>query len=117
MTPTRNPNPIKPNSMPYKTERVYIDDPFLDRRTKLLPCQKEMVLYWSARGASQRQLARLFHVSRRLITFILDPAKKKRDLENRAARGGWKQYYDKGKNAEYQQVHRKYKHKILKDTI
>ena len=67
--------------MPYKTERVKLDSAFIDKRVKLLPCQKEMVVYWTKQGLSQRQLARMFNVSRRLITFIQDPKKKEKDLQ------------------------------------
>lgn len=60
--------------MPYKSESLQISDPFLDRRVKLLPCQRKMVIWWREnKGLSQRSLANLFGVSRRLITFILDP--------------------------------------------
>ena len=67
--------------MPYKTERVKLDSAFIDKRVKLLPCQKEMVVYWTKQGLSQRQLAKMFNVSRRLITFIQDPKKKEKDLQ------------------------------------
>lgn len=101
--------------MPYKTEKLKLDSPFLDKRVKLLPCQKEMVLYWSEQGLSQRQLAAMFKVSRRLITFIQDPQKKVKDLENRAARGGSKIYYKGGEEwNETMKRHRRRKHELLK---
>lgn len=104
--------------MPYKTEKIPFGSPFLDKRVKLLPCQREMVLYWTNQGLSQRKLAKMFNVSRRLITFIQDPEKKKRDLENREARGGSKAYYKGGKEwAETMKRHRKRKYEILKDLI
>ena len=103
--------------MPYKTERVKLDSAFIDKRVKLLPCQKEMVVYWTKQGLSQRQLARMFNVSRRLITFIQDPKKKEKDLQNRADRGGSKIYYKGGKEwADTMKKHRKYKHELLKDV-
>lgn len=104
--------------MPYKTEKLKLDSPFLDKRVKLLPCQKEMVLYWSEQGLSQRQLAAMFKVSRRLITFIQDPQKKVKDLENRAARGGSKIYYKGGEEwNETMKRHRRRKHELLKHLI
>lgn len=104
--------------MPYKTEKLKLGSPFLDLRTKLLPCQKEMVLYWSEQGLSQRQLAAMFKVSRRLITFIQDPQKKVKDLENRAARGGSKIYYKGGEEwNETMKRHRRRKHELLKHLI
>jgi len=100
--------------MPYKTDKMKLNSPFLDRRTKLLPCQKEMVVYWTEKGLSQRKLAKMFNVSRRLITFIQDPKKKEKDLQNRAERGGSKIYYKGGEKwAETQRNHRRYKHQVL----
>lgn len=99
--------------MPYKTDKQTLGCPFLDRRTKLLPCQKEMVIYHTERGASQRQLAAMFRVSRRLIQFIQDPAKKARDLELRQDRGGSAAYYDRQKHAAAIRDYRRYKHNIL----
>jgi hypothetical protein len=104
--------------MPYKTEKVKINCPFLDRRTKLLPCQKERMLYLGSLGYSQRKLASIFNVSRRLVTFILDPQKKVKDLSNRRDRGGSMAYYKGGSEwAATIREHRQYKHKILKDII
>ena len=103
--------------MPYKTEKIRIDCPFLDRRTKLLPCQREMVKYWREQGSSQRMLAKMFNVSRRLIVFVLDDEKYQKNLERRQERGGTKQYYDKEKHSAYIKSHRKDKHLRLKDTI
>lgn len=104
--------------MPYKTDKMKLDSPFLDRRVKLLPCQREMVIFWTERGLSQRKIAKMFNVSRRLITFIQDPRKKEKDLQNRAERGGSKVYYKGGQEwAETQKNHRQYKYKVLKDTL
>jgi len=103
--------------MPYKTEKLAIKDPFMDRRTKLLPCQKQMVKYWRAVGYSQRQLAKMFKVSRRLIQFTIDEDKHKENLKRRDERGGTKQYYNREKHNEYMKKHRKDKHKRLKEII
>jgi transposase len=103
--------------MPYITDKVIIKDPFLDKRVKLLPCQKEMVLYYRAQGWSQRELARHFNVSRRLITLVTDPEKQKRNLERRMERGGHSQYYSTEKNNAYMRKHRQDKYKTLKDTV
>lgn len=104
--------------MPYKTEKLKLDSPFLDKRVKLLPCQREMVLYWTQQGLSQRKIAAMFKVSRRLITFIQDPKKKEKDLENRAARGGSKIYYKGGKDwNETMKRHRTRKYELLKDLV
>lgn len=100
--------------MPRITDIKPIDNPFQDRRVKLLPCQKEMVHYWSKRGLSQRKLAAMFKVSRRTITFILDPEKKKENLKRREERGGTMQYYDKEKHTNSIREHRNYKKDIFK---
>jgi len=104
--------------MPYKTEKVKLDCPFLDRRTKLLPCQKEMMIYWHNEGLSQRKLASMFNVSRRLVIFTTQPEKHNKNLQARIDRGGSKIYYKGG--AEWAATirnHRKYKHETLKHTI
>ena len=99
--------------MPYKTDKQKLGDPFLKRSCKLLPCQKEMVLYWTNQGLSQRKLAKLFNCSRRLITFIQDPKKKEDNLKRRNETGGSKQYYNRKKHNAAMKDHRRYKHKIL----
>lgn len=98
---------------PYKTESEALGDAFLKRSAKLLPCQKEMVVWWHNDGLSQRKIAAMFHVSRRLIQFIIDPEKKVEDLKRRNERGGSKIYYDRGKHNAAMSDHRKYKHKVL----
>lgn len=104
--------------MPYKTEKIKFDCPFLDRRTKLLPCQREMVHFWYGQGASINAIARMFHVNKRLIQFELFPERKKKNLEHRKDRGGWAIYYKGGKDwAAQMKSHRKYKNDVLKDTV
>jgi hypothetical protein len=103
--------------MPFKTDKLTIDDAFLKKSAKLLPCQKEMVVYWHNRGSSQRKLALMFNVSRRLIQFILDPSKHQANLEARKQRGGSKIYYKRDKHTKAVKEHRKYKNQLLKCTI
>jgi transposase len=103
--------------MPYKTDKISINDSFLKRSVKLLPCQKERIVYYSGLGMSQRKLASMFNVSRRLIQFILDPKKVEDNLERRRQRGGTKIYYNKEKNTITVREHRKYKYQLLKSTI
>lgn len=101
--------------MPYKTEKLKLDCPFLDRRTKLLPCQRQMVRWWYDQGTSITQIAKMFKVNKRLIQFELFPERKKKNLEHRQDRGGWKAYYKGGKEwADAMKDHRKYKNKLLK---
>lgn len=101
--------------MPYKTDKLKIDCPFFDRRTKLLPCQRERMIHLHSLGYSQRKLAAIFNVSRRLVQFVTCPEKKVKDLENRRDRGGSMAYYKGGEEwAATMKEHRKYKYQILK---
>jgi IS30 family transposase len=100
--------------MPSKTDKSAIKDPFLDRRCKLLPCQKEMVSYWFERGLSITGIASMFNVSNRTIRFIIDPESKQEYMKRREERGGWKQYYNREDHAEATRQHRQYKKNILK---
>ena len=103
--------------MPFKTDKLALNDSFFKRSAKLLPCQKEMVLYWHNRGLSQRKLAKMFNVSRRLITFIIYPDKLKSNIERRNERGGSGVYYKKDKHTTAIREHRQYKNKLLNKTI
>lgn len=104
--------------MPYKTDKIKIGCPFLDRRTKLLPCQKERMINLFNNGLSQRKLAAIFNVSRRLVQFTTCPEKKVKDIQNRKDRGGSMIYYKGGKEwSATMREHRKYKYKILKNNV
>ena len=104
--------------MPYKSEKIAYDCPFLDKRVKLLPCQKEMAFYWREKGLSYNKIANIFKVSKRLIIFIIDPSKQEANLSRRLERGGSKQYYKGGEEwAKTMREHRQRKYNILKDTI
>lgn len=81
--------------MPRKTDIIAIAEPFLKRSCKLLQCQKEMVVYWINKGLSQRKVALMFNVSRRLIQFISNPQTHHQNLECRKERGGSSIYYKK----------------------
>lgn len=98
--------------MPYKSEKLKIAGTKYDRRVKLTPEQKEEIRK-NAQGLSQRKLAIMYEVSRRTIQFILDPEKQKENLKRKAERGGYSQYYDKDKNAEYMREHRRYKQSLF----
>jgi transposase len=87
--------------MPRKTDTIAINDHFIDKRTKLLPCQKERVVAMYGTGNySQRDLAKMFKVSKRLIQFTLDPEKLKRAKAQFAERQKGGKYYDKDKHTE-----------------
>ena len=86
--------------MPYKfqTDKLLIkrED---DKRVKLTDEERKEIkkLYGSI---SQRKLAVMFNVSRRLIIFIGNPKTKERNLELRAEKGGSSFYYDKEKHTK-----------------
>ena len=101
--------------MPYTSTKIKIQGTKHDRRVKLTPEQKQEISTKYATGLySQRELAREYNVSRRLITFIIDPAKHKANLAARKAKGGSKQYYDKDKHTEAIRTHRRYKQALYK---
>lgn len=99
--------------MPYKTDKIAIKDPFLDRRTKMLPCQKEMAIWHWQNGMSITAVAKLFKVNKRLIQFLLFPERKEKNLQDREIRGGTMAYYDKDKHREAMKEHRHYKYDYL----
>lgn len=102
--------------MPSKTDNIKIDCPFIDRRVKLLPCQKEMVVYYYNKGFSQRKIAKMFNVSRRLIVFIIYPDRLIKNYEARLDNGGSAQYYKGGKEwATTVRTHRQYKKSLFKN--
>lgn len=101
--------------MPHKFERDKTPMPRdKDRRIKLTDEQRDEIreLYGTV---SQRKLAAMYGVSRRLIQFIGDPSAQERDLLRRQERGGSSIYYDKAKQRGYMKKHRRYKQEVLKD--
>ena len=96
--------------MPYKHIEYKIPRD-KDRRVKLTEEEREQIREWYGK-ISQRKLAKIFNVSRRLITFIGCPEKYKRNLEQREARGGSKIYYDRAKHTKAMKKHRKYKQEL-----
>lgn len=103
--------------MPSKTDTLPIDSPFMDRRVKMLPCQREQVPTLHARGASIHGIARMYQVNKRLIQFILFPERKKLNLQHRRDRGGTMIYYNKVKHAAAIKEHRDYKKEVLSDIV
>jgi len=104
--------------MPAKVDKFSINNPFQDKRSKLIPCQKERIyhMYNVQGGFSQRELAKMFGVSRRTIQFIIDPDKHKDNLNRREERGGTSVYYDRDKQREYMRTHRNNKKLLKRET-
>ena len=94
----------------YKSETMRLS-PDQDRRIKLNDKQREEIREKYSTGMySQRNLAEEYGVSRRLITFILDPDKQKKNaeqLKKRRADGRYKP--NKEKWADIMREHRWYK--------
>ena len=79
--------------MPYKTDKKALSSPFLDRRVKLLPCQKERIIRLYATGDySQRELGKMFNVNKKNIYLLVNPEGMKKQKASYHARGGWKKY-------------------------
>jgi IS30 family transposase len=95
--------------MPWSFEKIPINDEELDRRVKLTKEDKEEVRRMSHDGFSQREIARHFNVSRRLIVFTLFP--------ERQHVPDWKKYYSTEKRRQYQRTHRAYKRQLIKDGL
>ena len=105
--------------MPYKSEKIKIEGTKLDRRRKLTEDQKDYIRWLrEEEGLSQRKLAAMFGVSRRLITYILDPEKEKKNKERiKRLKQEGRYKYTKEQWAEVMREHRHYKEKLHKDRL
>ena len=102
--------------MPRKSDIIPINNPKLDKRVKLTDEQRNEI-HANKQGLSQRKLAKAYGVSRRLITFILDPEKAKKNRETRQAKGGSKFYYNKEKHTKATKKHRDYKKELFNNNL
>lgn len=96
--------------MPYKFDNIPINNPKHDKRVKLTDEDKDNIREEYKTGlVSQRDLAKKYGVSRRLIQFVLSPEKlisaRKQFLERQ--KDG--RYYDKEKHNEHMRNHRNHK--------
>lgn len=102
--------------MPYKSEKITISGTQYDRRQKLTPEQRAEIYHrYHTEDVSQRQLAREYGVSRRLITYIIEPdrmEKVRERLRRCKAKGMYKP--DKKKWAATVREHRHYKQELFK---
>ena len=101
--------------MPYKFQTDKLKIPRCkDRRVKLTDQERDEIkrLYGKI---SQRKLASLYGVSRRLIQFIGDPSKHEQNLKRRSERGGSMIYYNKEKHTTQIREHRQYKNELNKN--
>lgn len=101
--------------MPYKHEELNLRVPAdHDRRRKMTDEQKEDARGLRNQGWSQRQLARHFGVSRRLIQFVLDPEAEKRAREAFLERQKDGRYYDRAKHTEQVRATRQHRQELQK---
>lgn len=59
--------------MPYKSDTIKIAGTQYDSRVKLSQDAREAIKILTEHGFSQRKLAEMFNVSRRLVQMVLDP--------------------------------------------
>lgn len=99
--------------MPYKSERIPLPRE-LDRRVKLSEEQKDEIRHKYETGLySQRQLAKEYSVSRRLISFVICPDKYERVKEQTAQRHREGRYdVSKEEHARIIREHRRYKQSL-----
>ena len=101
--------------MPYISEKIPLP-PQYDRRRKLTEDDKfEIVRLRKEHNLSQRTLARMFGVSRKLIIFIIDPERHERAKAQFKERRKDGRYYDREKNTIAVRNTRQYKHKLYLD--
>lgn len=104
-------------TMPYKSSGIIISGTQYDRRQKLTPFQKAEIFHrYMTEAVSQRQLAREYGVSRRLITFIVNPESEERNkelLRENKAKGLYK--YGRKKHTENIRNHRRYKQRLFQE--
>ena len=92
--------------MPYKCEKLHIPRD-KDRRVKLTDEERDEIKRFYGK-ISQRKLAKLYNVSRRLIIFIGCPEKAKLNAERAKVRGS-QMYYNREKHTKAIKKHRHYK--------
>lgn len=102
--------------MPFKSDKLAINNEKLDKRVKLTAEDKEDILNFKD-VHSTRALARMYNVDRRTIQFILDPNKQLENIKRRAERGGWKVYHSKEKHNKYTRDHRDYKKQLYSQGL
>jgi len=83
-----------------------------DNRRKIPVSEHEYIQKRYREGESQRQIARAYGVSRRLIVFILYPERLVARMESVKRNKSWLKYYDKDKQREYMRTYRLHKKEV-----
>jgi hypothetical protein len=103
--------------MPYKFEKDKKKIPReFDKRVKLTDGEREEIKFLYGK-VSQRQLAKKFNVSRKLVIFIGCPEKLERAKELYKERRKDKRYYHIEKHKEYMKTYRRRKQLIKEKLI
>lgn len=99
--------------MPYKSEKIKIENTKYDRRIKLTEEQKKDIKYLYESGQSQRALARTFNVSRTTIRTLVnvDYAKKRKAYTSQYLKK-YEKNMDKDTRNQYMRNHRHYKNDL-----
>lgn len=104
--------------MPRKSDTIPINNEFLDRRVKLTQENKTRIKELYETGEySQRELARLYGVSKRSIIFAIYPEKREANYAARVSKGGSKIYYNKEAHTQSMREHRNYKKDLFKKGL
>ena len=105
--------------MPIKSEVEHLHIPKkLKRSVKLTEEQREEIIaIYKTGSSSQRKLAKLFGVSRRLIFFIVNPDKYEEYKIAYKEKGGSMRYYNKDKQCTYSQRTREYRKELENKLI
>lgn len=104
--------------MPYKFEKIPINNEKLDRRVKLTLEDKERIVEEYKSGLiSINGLARKYGVSKRLIQFTLFPDRKEKAKKGFSERQKEGRYYDKDKHNKYVRKHREYKKSLYNNGL
>jgi transposase-like protein len=104
--------------MPYKFDKIPINNEKHDKRVKLTTEDKENIVKEYATGAiSIHGLARKYGVSKRTIQFTLFPERKEKAKQQYAERQKDGRYYDKKKHNEHMKRHRDHKKNLYKQGL
>lgn len=100
--------------MPRKTDLKPIQCNFLDRRFKLLPCQRERMKWlYENSNMSYNQLAKKYGVSKRLIILCVNPESAEKVKAQYAEKQRDGRYYNREKHTIAIREHRQYKKEIF----
>jgi transposase-like protein len=105
-------------AMPYKFDKIPINNEKYDKRVKLTQEDKEKIVKEYESGTiSITSLAKKWNVSKRLIQFTLFPERKEKASERfkKNQKGG--RYYDKDKHRDYMKNHREHKKELFRDGL